>query len=161
MKKSILLFVLFSAFVFNACNFSTGVKKDLGTGLSMSYNGFSVDEVVLAGPDNTAMRTNTVKLQTDVALVAQGLGNYTLKDEKAYPGLMLTVTDKTGIVILNGDDFFAGNDGYSPADASIIRGTVTIGDPMKSGETYHVKMRVWDKNKPETELVAEVDLVVE
>ena len=45
-------------------------------------------------------------------------------------------------------------------DAAIIRGTVTVGEPMKAGETYHVKMRVWDKNKPENELTAEVDLVV-
>ena len=31
---------------------------------------------------------------------------------------------------------------------------------MKVGETYHVKMRVWDKNKPASEIAAEVDLVV-
>ena len=45
-------------------------------------------------------------------------------------------------------------------DASALSGTVTIADPMKSGETYHLKMRVWDKNKAENELTAEVDIAV-
>jgi hypothetical protein len=31
---------------------------------------------------------------------------------------------------------------------------------MKAGETYHVKIRAWDKNKPGNELTAEVDIVV-
>jgi hypothetical protein len=143
-----------------ACNFSAGTKKDLATGLSYNYNGFSVDDVLLVGPDNMAMSTNQVQFNTTVAIVVQGLTNYELQDGKAFPGLMLSVTDKAGSAILSEADLFADSDGYSPVDAAILRGTVTVGDPMKLGERYHIKMRVWDKGKPENELTAEVDIEV-
>jgi hypothetical protein len=154
-----LLYVL--AFVWSSCNFSAGTKKDLGSGLSYTYNGFGVDEVLLVGPDNTAMSDNKVKVNTQVAVVAQGLVNYELKDGKAFPGLMLTVTDKQGAAVLNEADLFADTEGYPPTDAAVLRGTVTVGDPMKAGETYRIKMRVWDKNKPENELTAEVEIEVQ
>ena len=143
-----------------ACNFSVGTKKDFVTGLSYSYNGFSVDEVLLVGPDNIAMTNNEVQLSTKVAIVVQGLTNYEMKDDKAFPGLMLSITDKRGISILTEADLFAESEGYPATDASILRGAVTIGDPMKSGETYHLQMRVWDKSKLENELTADVDIVV-
>jgi hypothetical protein len=73
---------------------------------------------------------------------------------------MLKVTGKDGSTVLDEADLFADGDGYSADDASILRGTVTVADPMKSGETYLIQMRVWDKNKPESELTAEVDIVV-
>lgn len=160
MKKIFNLFLATGMLMFSACNFSVGTKKDLTTGLAISYNGFTIEEVVLVGPDNTILNTNEVNLNTKVAIVAQGLGNYTLKDDKAYPGLALSVTGKGGEVIINEADLFADTDGYSAVDASVLRGTITVGNPMKAGETYQVKMRVWDKNKPESELTAEVDLVV-
>jgi hypothetical protein len=73
---------------------------------------------------------------------------------------MLTVTGEQGEAIVNEADLFAQTEGYSPEDASALRGTVTVGKPMKSGDKYHMKMRIWDKNKAENELTAEVDLVV-
>lgn len=160
MKYANHLLTAIVAVTLTACNFSAGTKKDFGTGLSYSYNGFSVDEVLLAGPDNTAMSSNEVDLNTQIAIVAQGLANYELKDDKAFPGLMLSVTDKDGKEVLGAADLFEGTEGYSSADAAILRGTLTIGDPMQAGQTYNVKMRIWDKNKPENELTAEVDLIV-
>jgi hypothetical protein len=148
------------AFISTACNFSAGAKKDFTTGLSYSHSGFNVQEVLLVGPDNTAKGDNVVPLSSTVAIVVQGLTNYELKDGKAFPGLMLQVTDEAGTSIINEADLFAGNDGYSTEEASVLRGTVTVGPPMKAGETYHVKMRVWDKNKIDNELTADVDIEV-
>lgn len=160
MKKVMNLFLAASILMLSACSFSAGTKKDLNTGLTISYSGFTIKEVVLVGPDNTILNTNEVKLNTQVAIVAQGLENYTLKDGKAYPGLALSVTGKNGEAIINEADLFADSDGYPPVDASALRGTITVGNPMKAGETYQVKMRVWDKIKPESELTAEVELIV-
>lgn len=160
MKKITYLILSVSIVIWSGCSFSAGTNKDFATGLQHSYNGFSVDEVLLVGPDNTVMSNNEVQLNTQIAIVAQGLANYELKDDKAFPGLMLTVTDKDGNAIINESDLFAGTEGYSADDASVLRGTVTVGDPMEAGETYHVKLRVWDKNQLENELTAEVDLVV-
>ncbi|WP_133259580.1 hypothetical protein [Pseudochryseolinea flava] len=148
----------FAMLICNAC--SVGVKKDLGTGLFHTVSGFSVDEVLLVGPDNQTKSDNVVNFNSTVAIVAQGLRGYELKEGKAFPGLMLQVTDGSGTAVINEADLFANTEGYSPEDASIIRGTVTVGAPMKAGETYHVKMRIWDKNKIETELTAEIDIKV-
>ena len=143
-----------------SCDFSKGVKKDLATGLSVSYNGFRIDEIYLVGPDNKAVSTNEVPMNSQVSIVVQGIENYELKDGKAFPGLMLTVTDSQGTAVIDEMDLLAGGNGYPPSDAAILRGTVTVGTPMKSGETYHVRMRIWDKNKKESEINAEVDIVV-
>jgi hypothetical protein len=160
MRRTFYTLVTACTLVLSACNFSVGTNKDLVTGLSYSYNGFAVDEVLLVGPDNVAMSNNEVQLNTKVAIVVQGVTNYELQDGKAFPGLMLRLTDKTGNSILDEPDLFANSEGYSPTDAAILRGSVTVGEPMKSGETYHLKMRVWDKTKPENELTAEVDIAV-
>jgi hypothetical protein len=160
MRKSFYAYIGM-AWLCYACNFSAGTNKDFATGLSFSYNGFRVERVVLVGPDNAALADNEVPLNSQVALVVEGLSNYALKDDKAFPGMMMTVTDKAGVAVISEADLFsAGTEGYPAVDASVLRGTITIGNPMVSGETYHAKIRVWDKVKPENELTAEVDLKV-
>ncbi len=160
MRKYYSVFFTACILSFVSCNFSVGTNKDLNTGLHYNYNGFAVDEVLLVGPDNGIMSNNEVLLNSKVAIVVQGLANYELQDGKAFPGLMLKVTDKDGASIIEQSDLFANSDGYTPYDAAYLRGTVTIGEPMKPGERYHMKMRVWDKNKAENELTAEVEIVV-
>lgn len=160
MRKHYFFIIIACALTMSACNFSAGTKKDLATGLAYTYKGFTVENVLLVGPDNVAMSNNEVQLNTKIALVTQGLANYELKDGKAFPGLMLSLSDQAGNFIINEADLFAGNEGYSPADAAVLQGLVTVGNPMKSGETYRVKIRVWDKNKADNELTAEVDVVV-
>ncbi len=159
MKKTSLL-ALMIAMIAASCNFSAGVKKDFGTTLSFEYSGFGVEEVAFVGPDNERASNNEVKLNTQVAIVAQGLTNYELKDGKAFPGLALTVKDEQGNAVIDEADLFAQSEGFSADDASGIRGTITIGSPMESGKTYDVSMRIWDKNKPETQLTATMEIVV-
>jgi hypothetical protein len=160
MNSKSALYLALSALVWCSCQFSAGKKKDLKTGLSVSNKGFSLDESYLVGPDNTRKADNQVPLNSTVAIVVEGVENYVLKAGKAYPGLMLTVTDKDGHAVLDEPDLLAKYDGFPPTDAAVLRGTVTVGNPMRSGETYHVKMRVWDKNKFENEITAEVDIDV-
>ena len=160
MKNNIFLLALV-AIVWNACNFSVGTKKDLMTGLSVSNNGFSFEEAYLVGPDNVITKSNQVNLGSQIAIVVEGIENYELKDGKAFPGLSLVVTDKDGTAVISEPDLLAGPEGYPPTDASVLRGTVTVGAPMKSAEVYHVKMKVWDKNKTDNEINAEIDIVVQ
>ena len=161
MKKITAFLLVLSALVWCSCEFSAGKKKDFNTGLSVSNDGFTLEESYLVGPDNTRKADNKVPLNSTVAIVVEGIENYELKDGKAYPGLMLTVTDAAGNAVLDEQDLLADNSGFVPSDAAVLRGTVTVGSPMRSGETYHVTMRVWDKNKFENEIVAEVDIDVE
>jgi hypothetical protein len=161
MKYISILVSAASAIALAACSFSAGTNKNLSTGLSYSYNGFAVEQVVLVDSENTVKNDNEVVLGSKVAIAAEGLTNYSLKDNKAFPGLQLLVTDKQGNPVIDEADLFKYTEGFPAEDAAYLRGTVTIGHPMKAGETYHVKVRFWDKNEPENELTAEIDLVVQ
>ncbi|MEO6980088.1 MAG: hypothetical protein ABI113_16985 [Mucilaginibacter sp.] len=161
MKKIIAVLLLANMLISAACNLSTGFKKDVSTGISFSYNGFRVKDVLLIDPADKRMTDNKVKLNTQIAIVALGINNYGLKDGKAFPGMMLLVTDKKGTPVLNAPDLFAADKGHPPAYATELRGDIIIARPMVAGETYHVKVRVWDKVKASNELNIEADLVVQ
>jgi hypothetical protein len=139
---------------------STGVKMDLSTGTKTSYSGFSVEEIYIVDAEDNSLSNNEIPLDTKFSIVYQGIANYTLKDGKAFPGLSMQVTDAAGNFVLNEADLFSNStEGYSTEDASVLRGTVTVGTPMQSGETYHCKIRVFDKNS-EAEIVSELDFTV-
>lgn len=161
MKKLTFATLLLFCTVISGCNFSAGVNKDLNTGLYYSHNGFSVSGVYFVGPENTPLKSNKVAVGTTVAIVVEGIENYALKDEKAFPGLSLNVTDEQGNVAFNADDLFADGEGYSPVDAAILRGSLTVGEPMVAGKTYHMKLTAWDKNNSENTITAEIDIEVE
>ena len=104
--------------------------------------------------------SNEIPLDSKFSIVYQGIENYTLKDGKAFPGLSMEVTDAAGNFVLNEANLFGSStEGYSAEDASVLRGSVTVGNPMKSGETYHCKIRVFDKNS-DAEIISELDFKV-
>ncbi len=146
-----------SGFHFSA---SAGVKLDVNTGTKTSYSGFSVDEIYIVDAQDAQLSSNEVALNTKFSIVYQGIENYTLKDGKAFPGLSIEVTDAAGNFMLNEADLFsASSEGYSAEDAAVLRGSVTVGNPMKSGGTYHCKIRVFDKNS-NAEIISELDFKV-
>ncbi len=153
--------ILIASVILAGCSFSAGTKKDLATGLSYSYNGFALSEVYFVDSDNIPKGTNEVELNSEVALVVQGIENFTLVDNKAYPGMSLLVTDKDNNNIISETDLFESNIGYSAEDASVLRGTITVGEPMVSGETYNVQLKIWDKNNAENTISVAVDLRVQ
>ncbi len=158
MKKQL---IHFSLLILTACSFSKGVKKDLTTGVSTSYNGFAMESISLVDGSDKALTSNEVALDTKFSIVFEGIENYTLKNERAFPGLSLQVTDAQGKDIINEGDLLASyTDGVSTEDASVLRGSVTVGNPMVSGQTYHCKVRIFDKNKAESEIVSEMEFKV-
>lgn len=161
MRKNYLLLLATASSVLAGCNFSAGAKKDFGTGLSYSYNGFGLQNVRLIDQANNAMTSNKVQLNSQVAITALGVSHYGLKEGKAYPGMKLLVTDAAGKPVIDVADLFADNQGYPPESATELRGTITVANPMVSGQTYHVKMHIWDKVTTGNEVTAEADLVVE
>jgi hypothetical protein len=143
------------------CSFSKGTKKDLTTGLSTSYNGFAIDDIAIVGDGDKALSSGTVPMNSKFAIVFQGIENYTLKNDKAFPGLAITVTDSKGTEIMKEADLLAGSaEGYSSTDASVLRGAITVASPMVVGQSYHCTIRVFDKNNPTSEIVSELDFTV-
>jgi hypothetical protein len=150
------------AIVFYSCSggFSKGVKKDLSTGLSTSYNGFAVDDVYLT-VDGNKISSNKVSLGKEILVVANGVENYQEKGGKVFPGCSILLTDKAGKEILSLADAFADmKDGFESNKAGLLNATLNTGSPMVVGETYHLKTRFYDKLKAESEIVSSVDLVM-
>ena len=143
-----------------ACNFSNQ-EKNPSTGLSIESDGLSYEKAYLVGPDNTPKNTNQVNLGSNTSIVIEGIENYEPEGGRVFPGLMLTVTDKEGITVINEADLLNNEKGYQLSDAATVSGIIKVGEPMKSAQTYHVKMIVWDKNKPYNKLTAEIDLIVQ
>jgi len=161
MTKISLFILSVAVFCLCSCNMSVGYKKDLRSGLSYKYHGFVMRGVIVVDSTNTVMTGNKVPMNSQMAIVALDVSNYGLKDGKAFPGMLLTVTDKTGAAVINSPDLFAGNQGYPPQNASELRGDISIGKPMRTGETYHVKIHVWDKVTAENTADADMDIVVQ
>jgi selenophosphate synthase len=160
MKQNNMLIAAIAITLFTSCNFSKGVKKDLSTGLSTSYNGFAVEDVYLT-VDGNKLSSNKVSLGKEILVVANGVENYGEKEGKVFPGCSILLTDKAGKEILNLADAFADmKDGVESNKASTLNATLNTGNPMVVGQTYHLKTRFYDKLKNESEIVAEVDLIM-
>ena len=158
--KKIINLLLPAFLIFSSCQFSKGVKKDIDTGLTSSYNGFAVENIYLS-VDGNKITTNTITLGKQLVLIADGVDYYQVKDGKVYPGCRIILTDKTGKELLNLPDAFAEQiNGLEKDKATLLTATLTTGSPMLVGETYHLNVRFFDKNKKENEIISNVDLVM-
>jgi hypothetical protein len=161
MKRiSIILLGFFLTLSFS-CNFSKGVKKDLSSGLSASYNGFAIDDIYLTDAGGTRLSNNKISLGSKIAVTASGVDYFEVKDGKVFPGCRIILTDKNKKEILNLPDAFTDmTNGTTPAEAKVLQAYLTTGSPMAAGETYHLSVRFFDKNKAASEIIADVDLLM-
>lgn len=161
MKKTLFISFLLIELVFTGCNFSVGTKADLTSGLSSSWNGLNAETIYFVDQEDQSITKKQVTWNTECSFVFEGISNYTLKDGNAFPGITLTVTDQAGAEIVAFDDMLANyTEGVSATDASVLRASLTVGDPMKVGETYTVTARVFDKQNAEAEIVSKVTVTV-
>jgi len=149
--------------VSTGCHFSVGTRKDFNTGLSMSYNGFAVNDVFLANRAGKHLKSNKVAMDSTFSIVAAGVENYTLKDGKAYPGCELMIKDKSGKVVGSSPDVMAdlAKNGLAPEGATTLFATITLHHPFISGETYHVSVRFFDKQNAKNEIKADIDVLLQ
>ena len=160
-SKVLLLLVALTLFI-SSCQFSKGVKKDLNTGLSTSYKGLAIDDIYLADESGNRLNQNKIKLGSKVLMVATGVDYLTEKGGKVFPGCQIVLTDNNKTEILNLPDAFAAlSDGTSAAEAKTLQATLTTGQPMLSGSTYHLLVRFYDKQDKEKDIVSNVDLVMQ
>ena len=160
--KNSRLFVLIIFTLVSACNFSKGVKIDVNTGLHASYNGFGVDDIYLADQSNNKLSSNKITMGAEVKIIADGVVNYVSKEGKVYPGCTIILTDTAGKEILKVPDAFSDlTDGKPQNEARALKATLTTGNPMLAGETYHLKAIFYDKLKKENTITAEVDLLMQ
>jgi hypothetical protein len=160
MIKSLLLLFPISLLI-SSCQFSKGVKKDLNTGLSTSYNGFTLDDIYLADESGKRLNDNTIPMGSKVLLIATGVDYFSEKEGKVFPGCSIILVDKYQKEILNLPDAFADmKEGLPTREAKTLQAQLNTGNPMSIGETYHLAVRFFDKNKKENEIVSNADLVM-
>lgn len=141
--------------------FSKGVKKDMLTGLSASYNGFALEDIYLTDTKGSRLSDNKITMGSPLAVVATGVDHFVEMNGRVYPGCTIILTDKAGKEVLNLPDAFADmKDGYTAAEAKVLQASLNTGSPMVVGETYHLSVRFYDKNKKESEIVSSVDLLM-
>lgn len=157
-----MVFSFFILLLVTSCNFSKGVKKDLGTGLTTSYNGFSVEDVYMVLNDETVkMNSNEAPLGSRIQVVVTGVENFTEENGKVFPGCTIILTDAQGKELLNLPDAFSdAAAGLNKEEATTLRATVTTGDPMQKGATYHLQCRFFDKKNGENKILTDVDLLM-
>ena len=162
MKRNITNIFVFTILVLiSSCKFSTGIKKDLSTGLTSLNNGLSAEDIFLNEYEGTRLPNNKVKLKSKISLTAAGVENFELKDGKVYPGCQIILTDKNKKEVINLPDAFADMvNGSTEDETKSLNATLTTGDPMVVGETYHLYVRFFDKQKKESEIVSNVDIVI-
>jgi hypothetical protein len=161
MKHSFLLLLTFCTFSFFSCSYSKGVKKDLATGLLASYNGFSIDDAYLTDANDKRLANNKISFGTPLAVIVTGVENFEEKNGRVFPGCTILLTDKTGKEILNLPDAFAEmKEGTTAAEAKQLQAKLNTGNPMVIGETYHLYVRFYDKNKKESEIILNTDLLM-
>jgi len=159
-RFSFLLFAIF--FILTSCQFSKGVKKDLNTGLSASYNGLTIDDIFLTDEGGKRLSNNKIKLGEKVLMVVNGVDYFTEQGGKVFPGCQIILTDKDKNELLNLPDAFASQtNGTTPAEAKTLQASLNTGQPMVSGATYHLAVRFYDKKDKEKTISSDVDLVMQ
>ena len=137
-----------------------GVKLGHGTELSTSFSGLSIENVYVIDGNDKKISSSKVALNTKFSVVYEGVKNYVLKDGKAFPVLSIQVMDNDQQTIINEADLLGSRDGLSEKDASILRATITVGDPIKPGK-YICSIQVMDKNNINAAIVSTWDFEVE
>ena len=163
MKRTKIMATLAISALLLVISCSVGAKKDLLSGLSIKYNGFTVGNSYLV-KDNK--QTTDVKIQPGkvISLVFSDLGGFTELEGKAYPGASILVTDSKGKTVLDMPDLFTQYDSTG-VDIALVKQALSIdftapASGYEKGETFTWKSKVWDK-KGKSELNADLQLELE
>jgi hypothetical protein len=161
MKRSFILLLSFCFIIFISCKYSKGVKKDLSTHLTTTYNGFTLADIYLANTNETRLNSNKIPLGSKIFLIATGVENFEITESKVFPGCRMILTDKNKKEILNLPDAFSEmTNGTSTTEAHTLKAALITGEPMVLGETYHLNVCFFDKNNKENEIISDVDLLM-
>ena len=161
MKKIGLFIFSIAILSISACNYSKGVKKDLATGLSASYNGLTIEDIYLADSAGNRLSNNRIPLGNKIAIVATGVDYFESKEGKVFPGCRILLTDKNKKEVLNLPDAFSEMvNGTPESEVKTLQASLNTGNPMLVGETYHLSVRFFDKNKKENEILADVEILM-
>ncbi len=147
-KKWVALFIAAIALsaVLVSCDaqLSTGIKKDLSTGLTTSYNGLVPGETRLVMNEEVLNHTD-IPIGESFFIVNENVEGLKVKDGNISVGCSLIITDKNGKKMLEAADLFSGKDVLPKENGRFLKCIVNTGKPMEWEENYKVVATFWDK----------------
>lgn len=123
--------------------FAKGAKIS-SSGLKTLNNGLTFKESYFIA-DAAKTESNEVKIGQKVAIVFDGIEGFEEKNGKVFPVLGILVLDAKSQIMLSYDDLLKSDTGYDVKEATMLTGSLTIGDPLKEGESYTLVVTVEDK----------------
>jgi hypothetical protein len=118
--------------------------KDL-VGIKTTSKGLAPAKVYIVS--NGSLKSTDVKVGQKLTMYFEGLTGYAVQpDTTVGMGASMMVVDKDGANVLEYSDLFKDNLATPLSKATSVTLYLKVGDPMKAGQTYRWKMRVWDKN---------------
>ena len=140
-----LIFLVYILLLSASCEHKkVGVKKDLATGLVTSYKDMEPAKAMLV-MNNEVLGHTDIPIGEKFLVINDDVSGLVTENGKVKIGCYLKITDKSGNVLLQEKDLFAGNDEFLPKDARMLKCTVTTGEPMKWEENYDIVVSFWDK----------------
>lgn len=143
-RNSFIILLITMLTVFTGCHYSAGVKKDLRTGLSSSYKNMEPEKVFLVMNEEVLTHTD-IPLGEKFMVINENVKGLEEREGKISLGCSLKITDQKGNVLLEAKDLFEGKELFKPEDASMLKCTVTTGDPMEWEKQYDIQVVFWDK----------------
>ena len=131
-----------------------GTMLGHGTELTTSFSGLALENVNIVDGNDKKISNSEIPLNTKFSIVYEGVKNYTLKNGRAFPSLSIQVMDNNQSPVISEADLLASYaDGFTVEDASVLRATITVGDPMKPGK-YMCTVQVVDKNNSNAAIIS-------
>ena len=137
---------LLLSLLFSACSMhkTAGVKKDLITGLTSTYENMEMEKAVLMMNDEILNHTD-IPIGESFLLINENVTGMQVKDGKVSVGCSLRISDENGTVLFQDKDLFAGNDVFAKEEATRLKCTINTGKPMEWEKNYHIQVVFWDK----------------
>jgi len=131
--------ILFFSLFFMSCKMnSTGISKELDTGLTTKYSGLKPERTRIVMNDEV-LNHHDIPLGESFKIINEGVSGFEVRDGKVSVSCSLEITDAEGKVLLSAPDLFKGNNDFTKEKAEVLSCTVNTGEPMKWEENYQVR----------------------
>ena len=131
------------------CNFSKSVKKDLVSGLVLTGNGLTCEDVYITVNNERTSKTSFTYGET-AYLIFSDIKGFKAENNSVYPLMEILVSDAKGDTMLFADNLYGEyTDGmsYSPLE---LTADLTVATPIRSGGEYTMKVHIKDRKGPGT-----------
>ncbi|MGB4293999.1 MAG: hypothetical protein WBJ37_14100 [Bacteroidales bacterium] len=144
MRTSI-IFVCCTMLVFlSECNFNRTVSKDLISGITVSGNDLSCDDIFVTV--NEEKKTgNTFVYGEKFVINFNNLTGFARTDDKVFPEMSLFVVNNSGDTVLRSVNLMSDYGEGISITPLLLTASLTVASPVKSKEDYRAIVKITDK----------------